>query len=98
MQCDHRADSCQYDPDATVAACDGAALLVTNNTKGLKPAVPPSRSDQPNIVTTDEFVCSLLDVGVEDDIVNVISSMISVSRRPPQTWDAIRQRQAPGQM
>ncbi len=30
------------------AACDGAALLVTNNTKDFKPAVPPSRSDQTN--------------------------------------------------
>lgn len=76
------------------AACDGAALLVTNNTKDFKPAVPPIGVIKPTIVTADEFFCSLLDEGFEDDIVNVINSMISVSRRPPQTWDAMMQRLA----
>ncbi len=76
------------------AACGGVAVLVTNNTKDFKPAVPPIGMIKPTIVTADEFFCSLLDEGFEDDIVNVINSMISANRRPPQTWDAMMQRLA----
>jgi predicted nucleic acid-binding protein len=74
------------------AACAGAAVLVTNNTKDFKPAVPPVGVIKPTIVTADEFFCSLLDEGFQDDIVNVVNAMISANRRPPQTWDAMMQR------
>ena len=59
---------------------------------GNVPAVPPNGETKPTIVTADEFCCWLLDEGFEDDIVNVINSMISANRRPPQTWDAMIQR------
>lgn len=70
----------------------GAAVLVTNNTKDFEPAVAPAGVIKPIIMTADEFFCSLLDEGFDEDLVNVIIAMISANRRPPQTWDAMMQR------
>ncbi len=85
------------DPDLmhlAAAACSGAAVLVTNNTKDFEPAVPPAGVIKPTVMAADEFFCWLLDEGFEEDLVNVINAMISANRRPPQTWDAMMQRLA----
>ena len=74
------------------AACGGAVVLVTNNTKDFEPAIPPAGVSKPTVMTADEFFCSLLDEGFDEDLVNVINAMISANRRPPQTWDAMMQR------
>ena len=75
------------------AACSGAAVLITNNTKDFEPATPPAGVIKPTVMTADEFFCWLLDEGFEEaDLVNVINAMISANRRPPQTWDAMMQR------
>ncbi len=74
------------------AACSGAAVLVTNNTKDFEPATPPPGVIKPTVMTADKFFCSLLDEGFDEDLVNVIIAMISANRRPPQTWDAMMQR------
>ena len=76
------------------AACSGAAVLVTNNTKDFEPATPPDGVLKPAVMTADEFFCSLLDEGFDGDLVNVIDAMISANRRPPQTWEAMMQRLA----
>ena len=76
------------------AACSGAAVLVTNNTKDFEPATPPPGVIKPTVMTADKFFCSLLDEGFDEDLVNVINAMISANRRPPQTWTAMMQRLA----
>lgn len=74
------------------AAESGAAVLITNNTKDFEPAVAPAGVIKPTVMTADEFFCSLLDEGFDEDLVNVINGMISANRRPPQSWDAMMQR------
>ncbi len=76
------------------AACSGAAVLVTNNTKDFERATPPVGVTKPTVMTADDFFCSLLDEGFEEDLVNVIVSMTSANRRPPKTWDEMMQRLA----
>lgn len=76
------------------AACGGAVVLVTNNTKDFEPATPPAGVTKPTVMTADKFFWSLLDDGFEADLVNVLNAMISANRRPPQTWDAMMQRLA----
>jgi len=76
------------------ATCSGAAVLVTNNTRDFEPSTPPAGVTKPTVMTADEFFCSLLDDGFDEDLVNVIIGMISANRRPPQTWDAMMQRLA----
>lgn len=77
---------------AAAAAASDAAVLVTNNTQDFEPATPPAGVSKPTVMTADEFFCWLLDEGFEEDLVNVINGMTSANRRPPQTWDAMRQR------
>ncbi len=50
------------------AAGSGAAVLVTNNTEGFEPAVPPAGVIKPTIMTADEFFCWLLDEGFDEDL------------------------------
>ena len=76
------------------AACGGAVVLVTYNTKDFEPATPPAGVTKPTVMTADKFFWSLLDDGFEADLVNVLNAMISANRRPPQTWDAMMQRLA----